>query len=125
MNRGNVICLILTLFIFGFTPFANAKGKSKVPVKTKAKVVKAAAKRATASVPSNNKIAKERMTAALTSVMPAQGRAPSGLDANSTLEVRGQARTLSMMLVLKKSKDEISFIKVRKDFKPEIQTTEF
>ncbi len=46
-------------------------------------------------------------------------------DPNRAVEVRGQARTLSMMLVLKNGKENINFIQVRKDYNPEIQATEF
>lgn len=52
-------------------------------------------------------------------------RKPATLDPNSAIEVRGQARTLSMMLVLKNGKDSINFIKVRKDYKSEIPKTEY
>lgn len=52
-------------------------------------------------------------------------RKPATLDPNSAVEVRGQARTLSMMLVLKNGKDSINFIKVRKDYRPEIQATDY
>ena len=52
-------------------------------------------------------------------------RKPATLDPNSAVEVRGQARTLSMMLVLKNGKDGINFIKVRKDYHPEILNTDF
>jgi hypothetical protein len=49
---------------------------------------------------------------------------PSG-DPNKALEIRGQSRTLSMMLVLKNGKENINFIKVRKDYRPEISSTQF
>lgn len=47
------------------------------------------------------------------------------VDPNSAVEIRGQARSLSMMLVLKNGKDSINFIKPRKDYKAEISTTEY
>jgi len=76
--------------------------------------------------PNKAKAAQDRMRAALaTAVKPKVARALSTLDPNAALEVRGQARTLSMMLVLKNSKESINFIKVRKDYKPEIGITEF
>lgn len=52
-------------------------------------------------------------------------RKPATLDPNSAVEVRGQARTLSMLLVLKNGKDGINFIKVRKDYHPEIMNTDY
>lgn len=51
--------------------------------------------------------------------------APKAVDPNAAVEIRGQSRTLSMMLVLKNGKDEINFIKVRKDYKPEISRTQY
>lgn len=48
-----------------------------------------------------------------------------GNDPNRAVEVRGQSRTLSMMLVLKNGKENINFIKVRKDYNPEILATNF
>ena len=56
---------------------------------------------------------------------PALPQQNQKVDPNAALEIRGQARTLSMMLVLKNGKDGINFIKVRKDYHPEITTTEF
>ena len=50
---------------------------------------------------------------------------PAKLDPNAALEVRGQSRTLSMMLVLKNGKEAINFIKVRRDYRPEITTTPY
>ena len=49
----------------------------------------------------------------------------AAIDPNSAVEIRGQARTLSMMLVLKNGKDSINFIKVRKDYRSEIAKTEY
>ena len=59
------------------------------------------------------------------SALSAPIRKPATLDPNSAVEIRGQARTLSMMLVLKNGKDGINFIKVRKDYRPEIPATDF
>jgi hypothetical protein len=59
------------------------------------------------------------------SILSTPIRKPASLDPNSAVEVRGQARTLSMMLVLKNGKDAINFIKPRKDYRPEIAKTEF
>ena len=41
------------------------------------------------------------------------------------LEVRGQSRNLSMMLVLKNSKDKIEFVNVRENFEKEILNTSY
>ena len=61
-------------------------------------------------------------SSALASAIPQKLAA---IDPNSAVEIRGQARTLSMMLVLKNGKDSINFIKVRKDYKAEIAKTEY
>lgn len=55
------------------------------------------------------------------------GRVPAAManDPNRAVEIRGQSRTLSMMLVLKNGKDSINFIKIRKDYAAEINGTEF
>ncbi len=99
---------------------ASVKPVAKVQASAPAKANQAAQKPAASS--------QERMKAALTSAIPTSspsGRRPGSVDSNAALEVRGQARTLSMMLVLKNGKDGINFIKVRKDYRPEIQATEF
>jgi hypothetical protein len=41
------------------------------------------------------------------------------------LEIRGQTRTLSMMLVLQSRRDKIDFIKPRKDYRDRILQTEY
>ncbi len=46
-------------------------------------------------------------------------------DPNHAVEIRGQSRTLSMMLVLKNGKENINFIKIRKDYNPEIAGTQY
>jgi hypothetical protein len=55
----------------------------------------------------------------------AVSRAPAAVDPNHAVEIRGQSRTLSMMLVLKNGKENINFIRVRKDYNAEIRATEF
>ncbi|MBK7963307.1 MAG: hypothetical protein IPK04_20235 [Bdellovibrionales bacterium] len=55
--------------------------------------------------------------------------APRGLSAGGgeakALEVRGQARSLQMMMLLKGKGDDIHFVKPRKDFRPEVNTTTY
>ena len=41
------------------------------------------------------------------------------------IEVKGQSRTLSMMLILKNKKDRVNFVKIRNNFRPEILGTQF
>jgi hypothetical protein len=65
----------------------------------------------------------------------APGRAPSSLgpalmgggslNASKALEIRGQARTLSMMLILRNNRENINFVKVRENYQSEIAKTEF
>ena len=42
-----------------------------------------------------------------------------------SIKIRGQTRGLSMMLVLKNGKDEINFIKPRKDYHTKVLSTQF
>jgi hypothetical protein len=70
------------------------------------------------SIPSSPK-------SAVPSVSRGPASIPVGAEANRAVEIRGQSRTLSMMLVLKNSKDSINFIKVRKDYGPEIGGTQY
>lgn len=44
---------------------------------------------------------------------------------NKVMKVRGQTRTLSMMLVLKNKKDSIEFINIKKNYREEILNTEY
>lgn len=53
-------------------------------------------------------------------------RIPSGVsDSQKALEVKGQARNLSMMLVLKNRSDNIDFVKPRQNYNDEIKNTGF
>lgn len=46
-------------------------------------------------------------------------------EAEKPLEVTGQSRNLSMVLVLKNEKDKIKFVEVRRNFKNEVKQTQF
>ena len=53
-------------------------------------------------------------------------RNPTGVtDSQKALEVKGQARNLSMMLVLKNRADNIDFVKPRQNYQNEIKSTGF
>lgn len=53
-------------------------------------------------------------------------RSLAGLsDSEKALEIRGQARNLSMMLVLKNRKENIDFVHPRESYKSEVQATGF
>jgi hypothetical protein len=66
-----------------------------------------------------------KKTVAVSKVAPAVAREPAAVDPNRAIEIRGQSRTLSMMLVLKNGKENINFIRVRKDYNEEIRGTDF
>ena len=53
-------------------------------------------------------------------------RAPSSLPgAGQSFQIRGQTRNLNMMLVLKNGKDEINFIKPRRNYRAKVLATQF
>ena len=49
----------------------------------------------------------------------------SASEESEGLEIRGQTRTLSMMLVLQNRRDKIDFIKPRRDYRDRILQTEY
>jgi hypothetical protein len=103
-----------------------ASGETVPKNKPATKVQSSAAKPAVASAAATAaKTAASVVPGARPSFLNTTIRKPATLDPNSAVEVRGQARTLSMMLVLKNGKDGINFIKVRKDYHPEILNTDF
>ena len=53
------------------------------------------------------------------------GSMGAGGAGGGAVEVRGQSRALSMMLVMKNGKEGINFIKVRKDYSAEIKRTSY
>lgn len=57
--------------------------------------------------------------------MAGLGLATGAMGASKALEIRGQARTLSMMLILRNGKENVNFVKVRQDYATEIANTEF
>jgi hypothetical protein len=114
-----IVRWMVLFFIFAAASFAGPRSFADTQAVAKPKpeakkVAVAAAPKIAALVPSRKP-----------SALDAPIQKPQTLDPNSAVEVRGQARTLSMMLVLKNGKDGINFIKVRKDFRPEIQATDF
>jgi 3-oxoacyl-ACP reductase-like protein len=59
---------------------------------------------------------------------PVAQAAPAGAlsgGGQEALEVRGQTRALSMMLVLRSKKDKVDFVKLRTNYRPEILGTEY
>jgi hypothetical protein len=57
--------------------------------------------------------------------LPQKRTVNSVSDSEKALEVRGQSRNLSMMLVLKNRKDSIDFVKPRETYSEEIKNTGF
>src|SRR4051812_6933380 len=104
---------IVLVLLFSAPVFAGPVKKKSAP-KVESKKAPTAQAKSNAVVPS-----------AKSNFLTAPIRKPATLDPNSAVEVRGQARTLSMMLVLKNGKDSINFIKVRKDYRPEILNTDY
>ena len=114
------------------------KSAQKLPAKVLAKsATQAAGKRVPASLDEPSNTASSASAAVGNPDMPliatptdnvlatAIPKKLAAIDPNSAVEIRGQARTLSMMLVLKNGKDSINFIKVRKDYRSEIAKTEY
>ncbi len=107
------LCLTLSLIFSG--PFAEARTKSRPKPSIKAST------RSTVKA-----VAKTRTKAASRAPAHAKGLGSlANMDMNRSLEVRGQTRNLSMMLVLKNGKENIDFVKVRQNYENEISSTEF
>lgn len=87
--------------------------------KTKTSAAKPVAKNETTSA------AKVQRALASVGSTNALGRGGVPNDPTKAVEIRGQSRTLSMMLVLKNGKENINFIKIRKDYQPEIAGTQY
>jgi hypothetical protein len=99
-----------------------AEAKVKKPV---AKVSQTATSGPLQGAPAANS-SEAAVKRALASVGPGGAAAGGGKnDPNHAVEIRGQSRTLSMMLVLKNGKENINFIKIRKDYSPEIAGTQY
>jgi hypothetical protein len=68
--------------------------------------------------------------AAKTQVQSGPARGPASLsagisDSQKSLEIRGQSRNLSMLLVLKNRHENIDFVKPRETYRTEIQNTQY
>ena len=115
------VILILTLaFALGFyTSDAEAQISKKRPVK---KSVRGKAVKKRVSVQQNQNSLRDRVKS-VKKMMSGEGRGLASV--KKPLEVRGQSRQLSMMLVLKNSKDKIQFVKVRENFEREIMNTSY
>jgi len=132
--------LLIFISVFGLGSIAHSENDTTPVIKTKAavaasklpgkKVIKVAK-----VLPAKKKIvlftqaeldAKKPAAAAKAPV----GRAPASLstgisDSQKSLEIRGQSRNLSMLLVLKNRHENIDFVKPRESYREEIQQTGF
>ncbi|OFZ16217.1 MAG: hypothetical protein A2Z20_00230 [Bdellovibrionales bacterium RBG_16_40_8] len=131
-NISKLIIILVLLFATGIAEAKskkNTKSKSHPKSSQSAKAVKSAKKVVKNSAPKHKKVAKQKTvvknTAARQNLRPRNISSIASVEANRSLEIRGQARNLSMMLVLKNSKDNIDFVKVRNDYTSEINGTQF
>jgi hypothetical protein len=92
--------------------------KGKAPSKAQAKTVPA--KR---PAPTFDSAPRERLPTGMAGL--GLGSAAGSMNSNKNFEIRGQARTLSMMLILRNGKENVNFVKVRQDYATEIAKTEF
>ena len=85
------------------------------------------AKATTKAVASATHAKSVNSTKVATTTVPAYApmRAPATMDSGAALEVRGQSRNLSMMLVLKNKKRDIDFVKPRENYSREMQNTSY
>jgi len=95
-----VTVILLLLFVISSQGFAGSKKKKRRRKKSKTKV--------TRTVKKKKKTVKASDTSGI--------RKP--------IEIEGQSRGFNMMLILKNKKDKISFVKIRTDYKEEIESTE-
>jgi len=128
-----IIALLFCFVIFGFANNAHATVKKKTFTKTtvtKTKVAKATKAKSTKTV-SKKVMATQRARAMSLAAPRAQTqRFPASLstgisDSQKSLEIRGQSRNLSMLLVLKNRHENIDFVKPRESYREEIPQTEF
>ena len=101
---------------------ATKKVSSKKVTKASTKITKTVvAKRA--AVPS--KINKQASSPRVLSQRSPASLSAGISDSQKSLEIRGQSRNLSMLLVLKNRHENIDFVKPRESYREEITQTEF
>jgi anionic cell wall polymer biosynthesis LytR-Cps2A-Psr (LCP) family protein len=114
-----VILVMIGFFAYSETTHAGKKSQKKQVV---AKQIKNSKKKSRAKIQSSKK--SSRSSRKLANLSPiSMGDEPRG--PQQPLQVKGQARQLSMMLVLKNEKDSINFVHLRTDYQKEIVNTEF
>lgn len=124
-SRWDILLKLSRLFTFAIalslvTPYVSFAAQNPRKAKVVAKsAVKSAAK---ASAKTVSRVA--MATPSKKSSFIARG--PAGVsDSQRALEIRGQSRNLSMLLVLKNRQDNIDFVKPRDSYHDEIQKTGF
>jgi hypothetical protein len=121
--------VLFLVVILALSPaMAQSKLKPKAaPSKAPGRAPATAPARTSKAAPAG--ASKSPAPAASVSKTPAPVGPPGGLSGGGgeakALEVRGQARSLQMMMLLKGKGDDIHFVKPRKDFRPEINTTTY
>lgn len=109
---------------------AKSPQKKSAPATSKKSVAK---KNATLDSPKNGGQPKGQQTANRKPASASKAaKPPSGSplrsiasDSEKALEVRGQSRNLSLMLVLKNNKESLDFVQPRNSFRKEIQNTNY
>jgi len=128
--RFYISCLLVMLFvIFGGVP-ASAQLGNKAAKKTSPKVLAKNSTKVTtklsAKLPAKKTIAPSANKTLAKDASKTPSRRPAGLsDSDKSLEIRGQSRNLSMLLVLKNRHENIDFVKPRDSYHDEIQKTDF
>jgi hypothetical protein len=123
--------IMFFLFIATAVAFSTAQAgekKKAVGAKTVAKINRKAVKiekKEAAKVPAASSSARPQAQRPV-----AGGRMPASLsagvsDSQKSLEIRGQSRNLSMLLVLKNRHENIDFVKPRETYRDEISKTDF
>jgi anionic cell wall polymer biosynthesis LytR-Cps2A-Psr (LCP) family protein len=122
MGKHILIIFIIVAAVFTYSGALHAKKKN--PGKS-SKVAKVQSKKQNAKKrPSYTAKKQNKSSRKIANLAPmTMGDEPRG--PQQPLQVKGQARQLSMMLVLKNEKDSINFVRLRTDYQKEIVNTEF
>ena len=116
------------IIVAAFSLYALLGGSNSVEAKVKKPAAKGSQTNTSSPKPGVPPVnsSEAAVKRALAGVGPGGAAAGGGKnDPNHAVEIRGQSRTLSMMLVLKNGKENINFIKIRKDYSPEIAGTQY
>ena len=123
-NKFGNCAFLLVLFVSFLSWSPHSLAETKKPAK---KVSKSETKKPVAGQKPVAKKSTPTPAPKVVSKAPAsaQRNLSSVSDSNSALEVRGQSRNLSMLLVLKNRKDNVNFVKPREHYSTEIQNTSY